>query len=110
MAWALEDYLAMLHFTCDQCGKELRQGHEQRYVVKIEAYAAEDPRTITEADLDEDQLESVSQLLSDMEDADAALEEPNKQFRYDLCCDCHRRYVQDPLCKETPHKMFFSKN
>ena len=99
----------MLHFTCDHCGKDLRQGHE-RFVIKIEAYAAEDPRAITEADLDEDHMEAVSQLLRDMEDTDAALDEPNKQFRYDLCPGCHERFVQDPLGKETAHKLFFSKN
>ena len=29
----------MLHFTCDQCGKELRHD-EDHYVVKIEVFAA----------------------------------------------------------------------
>ncbi len=100
----------MLQFTCDHCGKELRPGEERRFVVKIEAFAAEDPGEITEADLDGDHLEEVSQLLRDMEDEDIPLEEPNKKFRYDLCPECHRRFVRDPLGKESTHKLFFSKN
>ena len=99
----------MLHFTCDHCGKQLRPSDEQRFVVKIEAFAA-DPLGITEADLEEDHLEAVSELLRDMEDCGPDLEEPNKQFRYDLCHECHKRFIQDPLGKENTHKMFFSKN
>ena len=53
----------MLHFTCDLCGKELRPGEDQRFVVKIEAFAAHDPAELTEEDLDEDHMEAISQLL-----------------------------------------------
>jgi hypothetical protein len=102
----------MLHVTCDLCGKELRQGEDQRYVVKIEAYAVQDPAEITEADLDEDHMEAVSQLLQEYEDSDisAELEDPCKNFRYDLCCDCHKKFVRDPLAKDKEQKLFFSKN
>lgn len=103
-------YPAMLHYTCDHCGKELRQNEDQRFIIKIEAFAAEDPRTITEADLDEDHMEAVSELLNDMEESGQEVEELNKHFRYDLCHDCHKRFVQDPLGKDTTHKLFFSKN
>jgi hypothetical protein len=100
----------MLHFTCDHCGKDLRPGEEQRFVIKIEAYAAEDPCVITEADLEEDHMEAVSDLIRDMEDSGTDIVEPNKKFRYDLCADCHKRFLQDPLGKETTHKLFFSQN
>jgi ABC-type uncharacterized transport system substrate-binding protein len=42
----------MLHVTCDQCGKELRPGEDQRYVVKMEAYPVDDPAQITDDDLE----------------------------------------------------------
>ena len=102
----------MLHVTCDLCGKELRPGHEPHYVVKIEAYAAHDPAEITEADLDEDHMEAVSQLLRDMEDNSdgPAVAEPYKNFRYDLCPECHQKFVRDPLGKETAQKFDFSEN
>ena len=102
----------MMHFTCDQCGKELVPGEDDRFVVKIEAFAAQDPAQLVEADLDDDHMEAVSELLKDLEggDGDLELPEPCKHFRYDLCADCHARFVRDPLAKEQQHKLFFSKN
>ena len=58
----------MLHVTCDLCGKEMGPGDDQRYVVKIGVFAAHDPGKITEADLEEDHMEAVSELLRAMED------------------------------------------
>jgi hypothetical protein len=102
----------MLHVTCDLCGKKLLPGDDHHYVVKIEAYAAHDPSEITTADLDEDHMEAVSQLLRDMDEnvASSALAEPYKNFRYDLCPECHQKFVRDPLGKETAQKFDFSEN
>jgi hypothetical protein len=102
----------MLHFTCDLCGKDLHPGDDHRYVVKIEAYPAHDPAEITEADLDEDHMEAVSQLLHETEanGLDAELGETRKNFRYDLCPECHQKFVRDPLGKDTVQKFHFSKN
>lgn len=102
----------MMHFSCDLCGKDMAPGEDQRYVVKIEAFAAEDPAQLVEADLDDDHMEAVSELLQSLEDGGDSPELPaaSKHFRYDLCCDCHRRFIRDPLAKEQQHKMYFSKN
>ena len=102
----------MLHVTCDLCGKNIRPGEDHRFVVKIEAYAAADPAEITEADLDEDHMEALSQALRDMEENETSLDivEPYKHFRYDLCTDCHKRFVQNPLAKEAAQKFDFSEN
>jgi hypothetical protein len=103
----------MLHVTCDLCRKELYPGHDQRYVVKIEVFAAHDPAKITEADLDDDHMEQVSELLRAMEDSleDPDLVEPAcKHLRYDLCPECHKKFLRDPLGKEMAPKFDFSKN
>ena len=103
----------MLHVTCDLCRKPMCHGHDHRYVVKIEVFAAHDPGKITEADLEEDHMEAVSELLREMEDNldDPDLAEPiYKQFRYDLCPECHKKFLRDPLGKETAQKFDFSKN
>ena len=103
----------MLHVTCDLCGKELHPGDDQRYTVKIEVYAAHDPAELTEADLDEDHMEAVSQLLNEIEegltDADA-MEPASQNFRYDLCPECRKRFARDPLGKEGAQKFHFSEN
>ncbi len=103
----------MLHVTCDLCGKELCLGDDHRYVVKIEVFAAHDPAEITEADLEEDHMEAVGQLLRDMEDnlADPEADDPaHHNFRYDLCPQCRKKFVRDPLAKEVAQKFDFSEN
>jgi hypothetical protein len=102
----------MLHITCDLCGKEILPGEDSRYVVKLEVYAAHDPTEITDADLDEDHMEAVSQLLRDMEDnlEDSELAPAYKKFRYDLCPECQKKFVRDPLGKEAAQKFDFSEN
>jgi hypothetical protein len=102
----------MMHFSCDLCGKTIQPGDDQRYVVRIEAYAAQDPPLITDADLEDDHMEEISQLLRDMEDnLDSDDTDPSaRAFRFDLCPKCHSRFVRDPLGKEQGHKLFFSKN
>ena len=102
----------MLHITCDLCGKELLPGDDHRYVVKIEVFAAHDPSEITEADLEEDHMEVVSQMLREMEDnlTDPELAPAYKKFRYDLCPECQKKFIRDPLAKETAQKFDFSEN
>jgi hypothetical protein len=110
---AREGQVFMLHFTCDLCGKELQSQEDHRYVVKIEVFAAHDPRKLTEADLDEDHMEAVSELLRDMEDtvADPDVTTPaHKSFRYDLCPECQKKFLRDPLGKESEQKFDFSEN
>ena len=101
----------MLHVTCDHCGKQLRAG-DDHYVVKIEVFAAHDPAEITEADLEEDHMEAVSQLLREMEESDASdeVEPASRHFRYDLCPACRQRYLRDPLSKDSAQKFDFSEN
>src|SRR5262249_25440385 len=103
----------MLHITCDYCHREIMPGVQHRYVVKIEVFAAHDPAELTDADLDEDHMEAVSQLLRDAEDqlVDPEVVAPTyKNLRYDLCPDCHKKFLNDPLGKEAAQKFDFSKN
>ncbi len=109
----------MFHFTCDLCGKEIRAG-EDRWVVKVEVFAARDPGELTEADLDADHLEAVAQLIRDLEDeGETPPEEPaSRRLRFDLCCECRTRFLRDPLrkdghplpAKEPAPKLGFSEN
>lgn len=103
----------MLHITCDVCGKDLAVGEDRRFVVKMEVFAAHDPAEITEADLDDDHMEAVSQLLRDEEDGlvdPNAVEPPYKNFRFDLCPECHKKFTRDPLGKDAAQNFDFSEN
>ena len=102
----------MVHFTCDLCGNELAED-VARFVVKIEVFAASEPATITEADLDEDNLEAVAQQIQESEDAceDCDPEPATKNFRFDLCPGCRKRYERSPLAREAAAQKFdFSEN
>ncbi len=101
----------MLHVTCDHCGKQLRAG-EDHYVVKIEVFAAHDPAEITEADLEEDHMEAVSELLRELEGAGQTdgVEPASRRLRYDLCPTCRQRFLRDPLSRESAQKFDFSEN
>ena len=51
-----------------------------------------------------------------LRDSDESLADPNlsapvyKKFRYDLCPECHKKFVRDPLSKEPAQKFDFSEN
>ena len=62
----------MIHYTCDLCAKDLAD--EPRFIVKVEAFAAHNPAELTEADLDDDHMEAVSQMIQQMEETDAPIE------------------------------------
>src|SRR5262245_62550963 len=88
----LEEPTAMLHFSCDICGKDLTPEGAARFVVKMEAFAATDPAQLTEDDLDTDHVEEMAQLLNEIEDGEA--DEPEvlpvcKKMRFDLCPMCY---------------------
>ncbi len=102
----------MVRVTCDLCGKELRSGHDASYVVKIEVFPLRDPVEITEADLEEDHLEAVSQLLREMDEEAplASLEPCERKFRFDLCSPCRAKFVQDPLGRDSARNFDFSEN
>lgn len=100
----------MVHYTCDLCGQALSNN---RFIVKLEVQPAPEAGTLSAADLDVDHLQEVSELLDDDELDDHADEvDPysthSKQF--DLCGECRRMFVRDPLGRG-PHRRFkFSGN
>ena len=100
----------MLRVNCDGCGREVRPG-EDHHVVRIEVFAAA-PAKLTEADLDEDHMEAVAELLrqSEISGEEVELEATSKRMRFDLCADCRKRYLRDPLGVEPAPKFHFSKN
>jgi hypothetical protein len=102
----------MIYVTCDLCGKQIQPGSDHSYVVKIEVFPLHDPAELTEADLDEDHLEAVSQMLREVDDpSECDSPEPaEKKFRYDLCCDCKAKFVRDPLGREPAPTLDFSEN
>lgn len=87
----------MVHFTCDLCGRKVDR---QRFVVKMEAFAAPQTDALTEDDLEDSNLEAVAEILRDMEDGlPCTLPPTTRRWRFDLCQDCHVNFSRDPLAK-----------
>ena len=61
-------------------------------------------------DLDLDHLEAISELLNDEAAGGTEIVPTTKSFRYDLCPNCHAKFVNDPLSRETTQKFDFSPN
>lgn len=99
----------MLHFSCDLCGRQL---DEERFVVRLEVYPAFDPEEIDSADLDVDHLQEIAEMIQDS-DATGKLDIEDcgtRKFRFDLCRNCHRKYVRDPLGRDALRRLNFSEN
>jgi hypothetical protein len=102
----------MMHFSCDFCGKDMTPNATERYVLKMEGFAATAPEALTAEDLETDHVEEMARMLCAMEETDA---EPQplptcKKMRFDLCAGCFRKFVNDPLGRESAAKFDFSPN
>jgi hypothetical protein len=104
-----EGFWNMLHFTCDLCGRSIDQ---ERYITRIEVAPAFDPDQVTEEDLDADHLEEIAESLAELESTgDFELEDFGpKKFRFDLCPHCWKRYLKDPLGRDSLRRLNFSQN
>jgi hypothetical protein len=101
----------MIRYTCDLCKRELDPEDDLRYVVKVEVYAAFDPTTTDEED-DRDHLQEIQDVLERLEDAegDQIGDEVYQQMRFDLCPECRKKFVENPLRRETAKVVGFSEN
>lgn len=101
----------MISYSCDLCKKTLDPEEDLRYVVKIEICAAFDPVSIEEDD-DRDHLEEIQEMLERLEDSEDDLisDDVYQQLRFDLCPDCRRRFVKNPLGRENVTLFDFSEN
>ena len=93
----------MMKLACDLCGKTLLLDEDVRYVVNIEVFAAYDPMELTAEDLKKDFRKELRELVKRMEkmDPEKAQDSVYRQFRFDLCPACQRKYFKDPLRRKT---------
>jgi len=85
--------------SCDLCGAPLLADEPVRYEVHIQVLAAYDPLELTPADLDHDLRPEIRDILARLRHCDPQeLEDSvHKEFRFDLCMACQRRYLRHPL-------------
>lgn len=102
----------MIRYLCDLCRREMDPDEDLRYVVKMEIYAAFDPTVASEDSDDRDHLEEIQDIIEHLEqsDADNVGEDVYQQLRFDLCPECRRKFIKNPLGRETAKLLGFSKN
>ena len=100
----------MIHFTCDCCKRVIDLDEEVRFVVRMEVFAAAD--TDSDVEDDRDYLLEIEEMISDPNaTGDAAIgEEVYQQARFDLCGECRKKFVRDPLGRISQVPLGFSNN
>lgn len=90
-----------IHYTCDLCGNSIHVEHEVRYEVNIEVKAAFEVTESSGHDFSGNLQDEMNELLDMMEDMDREDVENGvyKSFRFDLCNECRKRYLKDPLLR-----------
>jgi hypothetical protein len=112
----------MTKHYCDVCRKELVNGEDERYSIRIETYRHGDAIELTEDDFDDqdhpDHVDAMDDLLSQQDhneyDEDftpgytGAPEVGTHDF--DLCGRCYTKYQVNPLGLERPQSGRYSPN
>jgi hypothetical protein len=102
----------MIRYSCDLCKRELDSETDLRYVVKMEIFAAFDPTASDGDEDDRDHLEEIQDILERMEDStsDQIGDDVYQQLRFDLCPECRRKFIKNPLGRKAAKAFGFSAN
>ncbi len=100
----------MIHYSCDRCHRRIKS-EDVRYTVRLEIQVAMDPLD-SEPDDDRDHLGELQEILEglDEEECEEISQSAYQQRLFDLCSDCHRQYVKNPLAREPAANLEFSDN
>jgi hypothetical protein len=102
----------MIHHSCDRCKRVIDPDSELRYLVRLEIEAIAENFDELQAEDDRDHLLEIDEVLERLDDA----EDPNiapevyQRRRYDLCPECARKLISNPLGRDQVAKMGFSSN
>ena len=103
----------MIHYTCDSCKRSIDTESSQRYVVRVEVYAALES-TGEDSDTERDHLQEIQDILESLDDLDPAdspfEDELYHQVRFDLCSECRKHFVKNPLGRAMSQQLNFSQN
>lgn len=88
----------MIRYECDKCGRPMGANDLQRYIVKLEVYAAAghvelDPESIADPQAE---LSAILDKLA-VADPDEVEDQTYRAFRFDVCDTCRRRLLARPL-------------
>ncbi|MCP4248197.1 MAG: hypothetical protein GY778_14220 [bacterium] len=89
----------MIRYQCDKCGRKLAANDAERYIVKMEIYAAAGPLEFEAGDLERDRADELGRLLDQLEsaDPDAVEDQTYRCLRFDICRACQQQVLNNPL-------------
>ena len=89
----------MIRFECDRCGTSLSANDEERFIVKIEAFAAAGPVDFSRQEMGEDRTDQIRSLIEQLNNADPdhVEDQTYRSIHFDLCKNCHRDFLAKPL-------------
>jgi hypothetical protein len=78
----------------------------------MEVYAAFDPSAMDEAEDDRDHLQEIQEILQRSDDTNDPQigSDVYEQLRFDLCTECRKKFIKNPLGRELSKQFHFSKN
>ena len=101
----------MIHYSCDMCKCELVPQDDTSYVVRMEVYPAPAPASAAIED-DRDHLEDIQEVLERLQEFDADGQLPAADTyqtrRFDLCSDCCKLFLKQPLPRTVAPQFKFS--
>ena len=102
----------MIHYTCDRCKRQINTDSQTRFIVQIDIQTAAND-TEPEFEDDVDHLNELHQILEGMHEPVLAADEEaetSHHGRYDLCSECHRQFLKNPLGRDAVLALGFSNN
>lgn len=107
-----KEFGLMIHYSCDCCKRELDPEDNVRYVVKMEIAQEVQPLGVDELDDDRDYLDEIQDALErlDEEELIDLGSAGARTMRFDLCADCSKRFLKNPLGRDIAKQLNFSEN
>lgn len=101
----------MIHYSCDRCKRMIHSLEELRYSVTIEVQVALDIEELDQEG-ETDQLQELKEILSQLDEDEKSevTQAAYQQRNFDLCADCRKAFMENPLALEVPANFGFSEN
>ena len=102
----------MIHYSCDRCKRIIDPDCNVRYAVRMEVRAVMDDMEVDEPTDDRDHLLEIHEILERLDDAESEMigDEVYQRQRFDLCPECYRKYIKNPVGQEAAAQIGFSQN
>ena len=100
----------MIHYSCDRCQRLIDTDDELRYVVRLEIESKLGEEVF--GDEERDHLLEIHEIIEQSESHSDSLQEDEvyQRTRFDLCAECYRAFLNNPMGREIAKSVGFSEN